>query len=73
MGSCYSGDHIAEDLIHTDVTLRNHNRTGLVVLGRAYCGLTGGFLLLRNFSVAISLSPHVCFIFVLILISMFLR
>ena len=44
-----------------------------VVLGRAYRGLTGGFLLLRNFSVAISVSPHVCFIFTLILISMFLR
>ena len=35
--------------------------------------LTGGFLLLQNFSVAISVSPHVCFILVLILISMFLR
>ena len=33
----------------------------------------GGFLLLQNFSVAISVSPHVCFILVLILISMFLR
>ena len=47
-----------------------------VVLGRAYrglSGLTGGFRLLRNFSVAISVSPHVCFILVLILISMFLR
>ena len=29
-----------------------------VVLGRVYRGLTGGFLLLRNFSVAISVSPH---------------
>ena len=36
-------------------------------------GLTDGFLLLQNFSVAISVSPHVCFILVLILISMFLR
>ena len=27
----------------------------------------------QNFSVAISVSPHVCFILVLILISMFLR
>ena len=44
-----------------------------VVLGWAYRGLTGGFLLLQNFSVAISVSPHVCFILVLILISMFLR
>ena len=35
--------------------------------------LTGGFLLFRNFSVAISVSPHVCFNLVLILISMFLR
>ena len=38
---------------------------------RAYRRLTGGFLLLRNFSVAISVSPHVCFILVLILISKF--
>ena len=29
--------------------------------------------MLENFSVAISVSPHVCFILVLILISMFLR
>ena len=35
--------------------------------------LTGGFLLPQNFCVAISVSPHVCFILVLILISMFLR
>ena len=41
--------------------------------GLSSVGLTGGFLLLRNFSVAISVSPHVCFILVLILISMFLR
>ena len=27
----------------------------------AFRGLTGGFLLLQNFSVAISVSPHVCF------------
>ena len=27
---------------------------------RAYHGLTGGILLLRNFSDAISVSPHVC-------------
>ena len=45
----------------------------LVVLGRAYRGLTAGLLLLRKFSVAISVSPHVCFIFFFILISMFLR
>ena len=32
-----------------------------VVIGRAYRGLTGGFLLLRNFSIAISVSPHVLF------------
>ena len=35
--------------------------------------ITGGFLLLQNFCVAISVSPHVCFILVLIWISMFLR
>ena len=44
-----------------------------LVLGWAYRGLTGGFLLLQNFCVDISVSPHVCFILVLILISMFLR
>ena len=44
-----------------------------VVLGRADRGLTGGFPLRRNFSFAISVSPHVCFILVLILISVFLR
>ena len=44
-----------------------------VVLGQAYRGFTGGFLLLRIFSVAISVNPHVCFILDLILISMFLR
>ena len=37
------------------------------------CGFTGGFLLFRNFSVAISVGPHVCFILVLILISVFQR
>ena len=42
-------------------------------LGRAYRGLTGRFLMLRNFSVANSVCPHVCFILVLILITMFLR
>ena len=44
-----------------------------VVLGWACRGLTGGFLLLQNFCVAVSVSPRVCFILVLILISMFLR
>ena len=33
------------------------------VLGQAFRGLTGGFLLLRIFSVAISVSPHVFFFF----------
>ena len=40
---------------------------------KPYRGLTGGFLLLQNFSVAISVSPYVCFILVFILISVFLR
>ena len=44
-----------------------------VFLGQAYRGLTGGFLLLRIFSVGISVSPRDCFILDLILISMFLR
>ena len=35
--------------------------------------LRGPALLLRNFTVGISVNPHVCFILVLILISMFLR
>ena len=42
-------------------------------LGRAYRGLTGGFLLLRIFSVAVFVGPHVCFILDLILVFMFLR
>ena len=37
-------------------------------LSQAYLGLTGAFLLLRIFSVGISVSPHVCFIIDLILI-----
>ena len=47
------------------------NKTNFLI--KLYHGLTGRFLLLRNFSVAISVSPHVCFILVLILISVFLR
>ena len=43
------------------------------VLRREAAIATGGFLLLRNFSVSFSVSLHVCFILVLILISMFLR
>ena len=43
------------------MTLRIMNRLN----SRAYRGLTCGFLLLRNFSVAISVSPHFCFILVL--------
>ena len=44
-----------------------------VVLGQAYRGFIDGFLLLRIFSVGISVNPHVCFILDLILISLFLR
>ena len=40
----------------------------LVVLGQAYRGFTSRFVLLRIFSVDISVSPHVCFILYLILI-----
>ena len=36
------------------------------LLGRDYRGLIGGLLLLRSFSVAISVSPRVCSILVLI-------
>ena len=43
------------------------------MVGGLYRGLTDGFLLLRIFSVAVSVSPHVCFILDLILISAFLR
>ena len=42
------------------------------ILGRVHHGLTGRLLMLLNFSVAISGSPHACFILVLILIFMFL-
>ena len=50
---------------------RSVNLTALF-LGRP-SGSTGGFLLLRIFSVAISVSPHVCVSLDLILISMFPR
>ena len=43
---------------------RNCYMIMLLNIGRACRGLTGGFLLLRNFSVTISVSPHVCFILV---------
>ena len=43
-----------------------------VVLGWAYRGLAGGFLLLHSFGVAVSVGPHVCFVLVLILVSVFL-
>ena len=46
---------------------------GETALDQAYRGLTGGFLLIRVFSVAISVNTHVCFILDLILISMFLK
>ena len=59
--------------VQENTTMGRFNRPFRVVLGWAYRGLTGGFLLLQNFCVAISVSPHVCFILVLILISMFLR
>ena len=42
-------------------------------MAKTYRAFTGGFLLLRIFSVAISVSPHVCFILDLILISIFVR
>ena len=41
--------------------------------GFPFYSLSVLFLLFRNFSVAISVSPDVCFILVLILISIFLR
>ena len=42
-------------------------------LRRTHTGLTGRSLLLRNFCAAISASPHVCFMLVLIFIAMILR
>ena len=72
--SCYLFDlefnGFQDDFQH-DVSRKTD--TFRVVLGWAYRGLTSGFLLLQNFSVPISVSPHVCFILVLILISVFLR
>ena len=46
----------------------NQAFTVLTLATKRYRGLTGGFLLLRNFSVAISVSPRVCFILALVLI-----
>ena len=56
--------------LKNDAVVRGNFR---VVIGQAYRGLTGAFFLLRIFSVAISVSPHVCFTSDLILISMCLR
>ena len=43
-----------------------------VVLGWACRGLAGGFLLLQGFCVAVSVGPRVCFVLVLVLVSVFL-
>ena len=65
--------NVPDQIISKDKEAFKQAQPFRVVLGWAYRGLTGGFLLLQNFCVAISVSPHVCFILVLILISMFLR
>ena len=57
---------IADDKINITKLVRGF-------LGQAYRGITGGFLLLRIFSMATSVSPHVCFVLDIIFISMFLR
>ena len=41
---------------------RGYNDGAIDLMKQDYHGSTSGFLLLRNFSVAISVSPHVCFI-----------
>ena len=56
--------HISSHIFHVENMTRLAENMTRLVLGRAYRGLTGGFLLLRNFSVTISVSPHVCFILV---------
>ena len=53
--------------------IREHSRRVPGCLRSGTHGLTGWFLLFRNFSVAISVSPHIPFILLLVLISMFLR
>ena len=58
--SCTLPDLVA--LLGTIIPCTNRHRLR-AVLGQAYRGLTSGFLLLRIFSVDISVSPHVCFIF----------
>ena len=51
-------------MFHADRTHFNYfcNLPFRVVLGQGNRSLRGGFLLLRIFIVAISVSPHVCFI-----------
>ena len=68
-----SSKHIPTFLGFIFICGRIHFVNTITAFRKAYRGLTGGFLLLQNFCVAISVSPHVCFILVLILISMFLR
>ena len=38
----------------------SQSRASLDNIGQPKWAFTGGFLLLRNFSVAISISPHIC-------------
>ena len=62
---------IFEDAV--ELTTLRQPTPGCLRSGLSCRGLTSGFLLLCIFSVGISVSPHVCFILDLILISMFIR
>ena len=64
------GAQLAKD---RDGTIKEGLKISVSFSRRGELCLTGGFLSLRNFSVAISVSLHVYLILVLILISMFLR
>ena len=72
---CYKKLGYNIDVLRQNASLLSQSRLTPLptcAIARRY-GLTGGFLLLRIFSVAISVSPHVCIILDLILISMFIR
>ena len=62
------------DFIHVFVFTTNHHLKDAPIPGFLRSGLwwyNWGFLLFRIFSVAVSVSPRVCFILDLVLISMF--
>ena len=71
-GGVYDGVFLCCPFSHEMSWMRSWTYLSQFLRVSLHRGLTGGFLLLRIFSFAISVSPHVYFILDIILISMFL-